>query len=219
MTHQKGLYIAFAGGEGSGKSTQIKLLATHLGSLGLEVVVTKEPGGTRLGTDIRATLLDSEIKKTPEAEMLLFCADRAQLMSEVIWPALDQGVIVLSDRSYVETYAYQIRARGCENLRTLLDAITARIAKRIDLCVLLDIDPVIGLGRARTRRSASGAPTDHFEAEDFRFHTYVRAGFKQELIIRTDANAVVDASRSVEEVGENIRRVVERFLQDRGFLE
>src|SRR3989338_2599018 len=110
MTHQKGLYIAFAGGEGWGKSTQIKLLATHLGSLGLEVVVTKEPGGTRLGTDIRATLLDSEIKKTPEAEMLLFCADRAQLMSEVIWPALDQGVIVLSDRSYVETYAYQIRA-------------------------------------------------------------------------------------------------------------
>jgi dTMP kinase len=204
-----GLYIALEGPEGSGKSTQLKILADRLRHLGLEVVETREPGGVEVAEAIRSILLDPAHRSiTPEAEMLLFAAARAQLVREVVRPALEQGRIVLSDRSVYASLAYQGVARtlGVDVVRRVNEVATGGLLP--DLVLVLDLPPEEGLSRARPNR---------FEGEDPEFHRRVREGFLR--LGREDPRVrVVPASGGVQEVASRIWEQVEPLLRARGLL-
>jgi len=204
-----GLYIALEGPEGSGKSTQLRILADRLRHLGLEVVEIREPGGVEIAEAIRSILLDSAHRGlTPEAEMLLFAAARAQLVREVVRPALEQGRIVLSDRSVYASLAYQGVARtlGVDVVRRVNEVATGGLLP--DLVLVLDLPPEEGLSRARPNR---------FEGEDPEFHRRVREGFLQ--LGREDPRVrIVPAHGSVQEVASRIWGHVEPLLRARGLL-
>ena len=188
-------FLTFEGAEGSGKSTQIRLLADRLRSLGHEVVTTREPGGTPLCEAIRGLLqYDSGGEApVPTAETLLFCASRAQLVEKVIRPALERGAWVLSDRFYDSTYAYQGYGRGFDlaQLRAIMDFAICGV--RPSLTFLLDADPATEDARLADR-FAAGQAADRFEREAADFHARVRDGFRRLAaeepdrirIIRTD---------------------------------
>src|SRR5882672_9550789 len=151
----KGLFITFEGTEGTGKSTQISLLAEHLRSMGFSVRTTREPGGTPIGEEIRHTLKHSADNQamTAEAELLLMNASRAQLVREVIRPALAAGEIVLSDRFYDSTTAYQGHGRGLdlETVRRIIDFAVGDT--RPDLTLLLEVSPETSRARVAARQS------------------------------------------------------------------
>ena len=166
-----GTFIALEGGEGAGKSTQIRLLQEWLQERGHEVVVTREPGATPVGAKIRALLLDPATGRlAPRAEAMLYAADRAQHVAEVIRPALERGAVVLTDRYVDSSLAYQGAGRelAVEEVARLSSWATGGL--RPDLVVLLDVDPVVGLARA-------GSSPDRIEAESLDFHRRVRLGF------------------------------------------
>jgi dTMP kinase len=171
-TPYPGLLIAVEGGEGAGKSTQVRLLAGWLADAGHEVVVTAEPGGTDLGVGIRALLLDPDGEITHRAELLLYLADRAQHVEALLLPALHRGAIVLTDRYVDSTMAYQGAGRSLEPRD--VDRLTAWATAGLeaDLTVLLDVRPEEGLARAKAR-----GPVDRLEAESLAFHRRVRTGF------------------------------------------
>ena len=195
----RGAFITFEGGEGSGKSTQIARLARRLQAAGLKVRVLREPGGTRVGEAVRALLLDPEHAGLDStAELLLYEASRAQLVAEVIEPALAAGEVVLCDRFYDSTTAYQGHARGLDLARIRELNTVASLGIVPDRTVVLDIDPDAGVTRA-TRNGA-----DRLEGESAAFHRAVRAGF---LAIAAEEPArvvVVDALGSMEVVSERV---------------
>lgn len=195
----RGVLITFEGGEGCGKSTQIRLLARKLEAAGLPVRVLREPGGTATGEAIRAILLDpANAGLDPRAELLLYEAARAQIVAEVIEPALDAGEVVLLDRFFDSTTAYQGHARDLPLDEVVRLNAFAAAGLEPDRTVLLDIDAATGLERA----TAEG--TDRLEAEDLAFHERVRTGF---LAIAAENPArvmVVDASGSVDEVAQRV---------------
>jgi len=192
----RGLFIAFEGIEGCGKSTQLKLLAERLDAGGRRVVAVREPGGTPVGDRVRAILLDGALTEmTDEAEMLLFAASRAQLVREVLRPELEAGAVVLCDRYVHSSLAYQGHARGLGR-----DYVAAANAPAIDgllpdRVVLVDVPVEDALGRAKAR-----AALDRIEAEDLAFHTAVRAGFLAEARADADRFLVVDGGGSPAEV-------------------
>lgn len=163
------MFITFEGGEGSGKSTQCRLLFRKLMQQKVPAVLTHEPGGTALGNQIRR-ILKKNHRLSREAELLLFAACRAQLVSEIIYPALQQGKVVICDRFSYSTIAYQGYGRGIkpEVIKLLNDIATRELSS--DLVVLLDISPEQGLSRKRSRK-------DRFELEDLDFHRRVREGY------------------------------------------
>jgi dTMP kinase len=168
-----GLFVAVEGGEGAGKSTQVALLADWLREAGLEVVVTQEPGGTAIGARLRGVLLGPEGEPLgARAEALLYAADRAQHVDEVIRPALARGAVVVTDRYIDSSLAYQGAGRELDLAEVDRISRWATGGLRPDLTVLLDLDPAEGLARARHR----GGP-DRMEAEDLAFHRRVRAHF------------------------------------------
>ncbi|MFU8796957.1 MAG: dTMP kinase [Dehalococcoidia bacterium] len=183
-----GLFITFEGGEGCGKSTQAGLLLKRLERSGVSAVLTREPGGTVLGDEIRRLLKKERASAVaPEAELFLFAASRAQLMSELICPALNRNTVVICDRFTHSTLAYQGYGRVLD-----LDAVemvnrlaTAEI--KPDLAILLDIRPEQGLSRKRS----SG---DRFESESLSFHRRVRDGYLKMAAAEPDRWLVVDAS-------------------------
>lgn len=197
-----GRFITFEGAEGSGKSTQIRLLAERLRNLGHEVVTTREPGGTPLCEAIRGLLqFDAGGEApVPSAETLLFCASRAQLVEKVIRPALARGAWVLSDRFYDSTYAYQGYGRGFDlaQLRAIMDFAVGGL--RPALTFLLEAAPEAENARL-ARRFAAGQAADRFEREAAAFHARVREGFHRLAeeepdrfrIIRTDSPVDVSA--------------------------
>jgi len=167
-----GLFVAFEGGEGAGKTVQLGLLAGWLQAAGRRVRLTREPGATPAGERIRGIVLDPGSRLTPRAEALLYAADRAEHVESVLLPALAAGEIVLSDRYVDSTLAYQGAGRAldrCE-VQRLNDWATGGL--RPDLTVLLDLDPTVGLTRAGGRRSL-----DRIEQESLAFHHRVRAEF------------------------------------------
>jgi dTMP kinase len=174
----RGIFITFEGGEGSGKTTQMRLLAERLRREGREVVETVEPGGTRIGAQIRRILLDpanQDLRAMPE--MLLYFASRSQNLEEVIEPALARGAVVLADRYTDSTMAYQGIARGLgeEAVREL-----HRIAchgRDPDLTLLIDIDPGSGLRRTAVRNRETRSTETRFDDEAADFHCRVRAGY------------------------------------------
>ncbi|KAB2847318.1 MAG: dTMP kinase, partial [Hyphomicrobiaceae bacterium] len=167
-----GRFVTLEGGEGSGKSTQARLLAKHLESLGISVVVTREPGGTPFADDVRALLLSGANRGVALAEALLFNAARADHLERVIRPALTAGRWVISDRFADSTRAYQGAADGlsAEVLGQLETIVIGQT--RPDLTLILDIDVTMGLARAAARAGA-----DAFEARDRQFHERLRGGF------------------------------------------
>lgn len=203
---RKGVFLVLEGPEGAGKSTQMKLLSERLAGRGHSCVLTREPGGTRAGDAIRSVVLDPGQRITPLAEFLLYSASRAQLVEEVIAPALAAGADVLSDRFTGASVAYQGHGRGLD--LDLIDFLNARVTHGLtpDLTILLDIDPAAGLGRAAAR---SGH--DRLEAEALEFHERVRAGFVAQARARADW-LLVDGAAGQAEVAATIWEAVERVL-------
>jgi len=182
-----GLFVVFEGGEGAGKSTQVKRLAAVLAEQGHDVVVTREPGATVAGAEIRAVLLDPVTSLSPRAEALLYAADRAEHVATVVRPALERGAIVISDRYVDSSLAYQGAGRALAFDEVAELSRWATEGLRPDVTLLLDIDPAMGLGRA------TGSP-DRIEQESLEFHRAVRQGFLDLAAADPGRYLVVDAS-------------------------
>jgi len=201
---QGGLFIAFEGGEGAGKSTQARRLAEALTARGYDVVLTFEPGGTELGRQIRALLLDKNSSDmTARTEAMLYAADRAQHVGEVIRPALERGAVVITDRYVDSSLAYQGGGRELDvaEVRRLSQWATDGLSP--DLTVLLDIDPEVGLRRAT-------GPGDRLEDEELAFHQRVREAFLAIARHGRDRYLIVDVS--AEGADEVHARLLDRVL-------
>jgi dTMP kinase len=205
------LFVTFEGIEGSGKSTHLRHLATHLRTLGHPVVATREPGGTPAGTAIRRLLLDTDaVPLTALAELFLYCADRAQHVEEVIRPGLAAGRVVLCDRFSESTLAYQGYGRGIdlEAVRSL-DA-RARNGVTPTLTFLLDCPVAEGLARVRKRSGTQ----DRFEREVVAFHERVRDGFRTLAAAEPARFCVIDSTEPTDRVRERVIAEVERRLPE-----
>jgi dTMP kinase len=204
-----GRFVTFEGGEGSGKSTQLARVAARLRDLGVEPVVTREPGGTPLAEGVRGLLLDPERKPEPLAEALLIEAARADLFARIIAPALAAGGVVLCDRHSDSTLAYQGYGRGLdlERLRGWNAAATAD--RSPDLTVLFDLEPAIGLAR----RAAAGGKTNRIDREPLEFHARVREGFLALARSEPQRIVVIDASQPPDEVERKVWTIIERAVR------
>ena len=204
----KGRFISFEGGEGCGKTTHIALLAERLRAKGIEVVLTREPGGTPLCEAIRGLLqLDTAGESpVPEAEALLFCASRAQLVRNVIRPALERGAWVLCDRFADSTLAYQGYGRGfpLDALRALLSFATGGLLP--DTTFLLAASLETRNGRLDARYG-TGVGADRFEREEDDFHRRVREGFEALADAEPDRIIRIETERPVEETADEIWRI------------
>ncbi|MEO0509972.1 MAG: dTMP kinase [Verrucomicrobiota bacterium] len=206
-----GLFISFEGGEGCGKSTQIGRLAERLRGLGETVHQTREPGGTKLGEAIR-NLLQHEYAgegMSPESELLLFTASRAQITRELIGPALAAGDVVLCDRFMDSTTVYQGIARAIDAEQVAAINNFAVGDAKPDLTILLDLTPEIGMQRVLER---SGGKLDRMEKEDLTFFNEVRRGYLELADEEPDRFLVLDAGRSVETIEAEIWNAVEPRL-------
>ena len=207
-------FITFEGGDGTGKTTQIRSLERHLTDLGRSCLVTREPGGTALGGLIRKVLLevgDHEI--APATELFLYLADRAQHVNEVILPAIEAGKIVLCDRFTDSTVAYQGYGRGIELglLRQLNDI--ADHGFRPDLTFLFDCPVGVGLARTARRQSETERPSeDRFEREKIEFHEKVRTGFLEMARAEPQRFRIIEALRPAEEIAQEIRTIIDQEL-------
>jgi len=193
-----GWLVAFEGVEGAGKSTQLRLLGRALEGLGREVVATREPGGTPLGERVRVILLDaSSAGMHPRAEALLFAAARAQLVEQVIRPALERGAVVLCDRYLHSSLAYQGAARGLgvDEVAAVNRWGTGGLLP--DVVVLLDLDPSVGLERRSGTR-------DRIEDQEVEFHQAVGRAFRALAKADPDRFVVVDAGPTPEQVAERV---------------
>jgi dTMP kinase len=201
-----GLFITFEGGEGCGKSTQSRLLLKKLGQQTVPVVLTHEPGGTALGNELRKTLKrkrDSSI--SPQAELFLLAASRAQLVAEVIRPALEEGKIVICDRFTHSTMVYQGYGRGLDF--TAINMVNNMATGNLnpDLIIFLDISPEQGLARKQSLK-------DRFELEDLSFHRRVREGYLKMAAAEPDRWLVIDASLPKGKIAEIIWDRVSQLL-------
>ncbi len=214
MTDLGGRFISFEGPEGSGKSTQIRRLAERLEAEGVSVISTREPGGTATGELVR-DILQHDAAGEPldeRAELLLFAACRAQLVRQVILPALERGDWVLCDRFVDSTLAYQGYARGME-LATLERINDFAIHGRLpDLTILLDLDVERGFQRVEKRCAATTEEADRFEREARGFHRRVREGYR--LLAEREPNRirVVEADRTIDEVASSVWNTVREAL-------
>lgn len=200
-----GLFVAFEGGEGAGKSTQAARLAEALRASGREVVMTREPGATEIGTRIRTLLLDGgAVGLTPRAEALLYAADRAHHVASVIRPALARGAVVISDRYIDSSLAYQGAGRTIPVDEVSWLSAWATGGLKPDLVVLLDIEPAVGLRRAAGR----GAGTDRLESESVDFHERVRYGFLDLATADASHYLVLDATRPADELAAAVAKRV-----------
>jgi dTMP kinase len=210
-----GRFVTFEGIEGCGKSTQIKLLSEWLRKGQIKHHVTREPGGTPVGLEIRKILLSDQTESlSPISESLLYLADRFQHIEEVIRPHLDAGDLVLCDRYHDSTLAYQGYARGI-SMELLQEVWTqSQVAIDPDLTILLDLDPQIGLRRSLEKLRAQNLDESRFEQESLEFHIRVREGFLDLAKRHPDRYAVLDASGTIAEIHQQILGVMasRRFI-------
>ncbi|MET0867688.1 MAG: dTMP kinase [Pseudorhodoplanes sp.] len=207
----RGKFITFEGGEGTGKSTQAKLLADRLSGLGLSVKLTREPGGSPGAEIIRHVILSGAAKPLgPEAEAMLFAAAREDHLSHTIRPALDRGVWVVCDRFADSTRVYQgVLGHVDQRLIRRLEKITVGDT-RPDLTLVLDAPAETGLARAQARRG--DAQSDRFESETLEFHERLREAYRQLAISEPERCVLIDAGEAPERVTERIWAVVNRKL-------
>jgi dTMP kinase len=202
-------FVSFEGIEGCGKTTQIGLLSDYLKRQSIPHSVTREPGGTAVGEGIRKILLHSEtIHLTAAAELLLFYASRSQNIAEKIEPALSRGEFVICDRFYHASMAYQGFGRGIpiDFIEKLTDLVCGD--RRPEVTILLDIDPEVGLTRARQRNHKSDKDEGRFEMEDVAFYTRIRNGYLQLAKRDSGRIRVIAADRPVLEVHNDIIRAL-----------
>lgn len=205
----RGLFITFEGIEGSGKSTQVQLLTQYLNNHHLPYICTREPGGTPIAEAIRRILLDPLCAEMlPETELLLYNASRAQHTGELILPALQAGKIVISDRYYDSTYAYQGAARSLDY--AVIDSLTsfATFNTEPDLTILLDLPAEVGLSRIDNR------DLDRLELEDLSFHRKVREQFLFIAKKHPSRYVVIDAQKAPEEINRVIINRIQVLLGD-----
>lgn len=209
------MFITLEGGEGAGKTTQIAHLARELEGRGLKCLLTREPGGTGLGRRIRELLLNPEnAGMAPQAELLLYMADRAEHIHRVIKPALEDGRIVICDRFCDATIVYQGHGRGlsADWVRRLHGTVFAEF--KPDLTLLLDLPPAVGLARAARQLAQGGrsAAESRFEAEALAFHQRVREGYLAQASREPERIRVIDAAGDEAQVRADILSAVESFL-------
>ncbi len=214
----KGTFITFEGGEGSGKSSQARLLADYLKEKGYDVEVTREPGGTGIGDAIRAILLNPELSEMGNvAELLLLAASRAQNVHQRIKPAVDRGAVVVCDRFIDSTLAYQGYGRDfdLDLLKSLNRLATGGVTP--DLTILLDLPPEVGLERSKAldKAEAKQGEGDRFEQEDIDFHRRLREGFLELADAEPDRFRKIAVQQEMDETHELVVEIVERFLQGR----
>lgn len=215
MSQNSGIFITFEGGEGAGKSTLIEGLANKLALLGLPVLKTREPGGTKLGEHIRAMLLQhfQDMPISPRAELFLFLASRAEHIHEVILPAIEDGRIVFCDRFTDSTLAYQGSARnlGIDTLLPFCKFAAHDLEPNVTL--YLDIDPKIGLARAKNKDVH-----DRIESETIAFHQKIREAYHQLAKKFPTRLQIIDANRSPKEVLDEAFDIVQDILKAHAIL-
>jgi dTMP kinase len=204
----KGCFISFEGIDGSGKSTQAKVLARTLMDLGHDVVLTREPGGSVGAEEIRALVLQGDPDRwSAESEILLFTAARRDHLEKTILPALDAGKIVICDRFADSTRMYQGLSRG--DLRTLVDELhTLMIPRDPDLTVLIDLDPKLGLSRAKARNTVE----ERFEDFGISLQEKMRVGFLNLAEEYADRFRIIDGLRDIDVVAADVLDVVQKRL-------
>src|SRR5688572_4101684 len=206
---KQGRFVSFEGIEGCGKTTQIARLSEYLKERSIPFTITREPGGTAVGEGIRRILLNSDtIHLTAAAELLLFYASRSQNILEKIEPSLAQGEVVICDRFYHASMAYQGYGRGIpiEFIEKLTDLVCGD--RRPEITVLLDIDPEIGLTRARSRTSKRSEDEGRFEMEDVAFYTRIRNGYLELAGREPNRIHVVAANRSIQIVHQDVLQIL-----------
>jgi dTMP kinase len=207
----RGRFITFEGGEGTGKSTHTKLLAEHLRTAGLDIVLTREPGGSPGAEIIRHVILSGAAKPLgPEAETMLFASARDDHLRTTIRPALARGAWVICDRFADSTRVYQ-GIVGAVDPRLIGELERITVGNTVpDLTFVLDVPAEEGLARARTRRAGAGA--DRFEGEDLAFHERLREGFRTLAGSEPRRCVLIDATAPRETVAEEIWKVVQQRL-------
>ncbi len=205
-TKKPGTFISLEGPDGAGKTTQLKLLSKYLDSVNCQYIITRDPGGTPLGKQIRRIVLHSEGDVSPVAELLLYQADRAQHVSEIIGPALNKGLVVLCDRYVDSTLAYQGYGRNIDLglIRQLNEIATGGLMP--ELTILFDIDSEAGLSRLHP----SGH--DRLEREAMDFHTRVRSGYLELAKGEPHRWRVIDAGRAMSAVQEDLQMIIAEKL-------
>jgi dTMP kinase len=211
-----GAFITFEGIDGCGKSTQLRLLASELRVRRLDVVTTREPGGTPLGQKLRAALLDVQEEVDPLAELMVFAADRAQHVRSLLRPSLAANKIVLSDRYADATVAYQGSGRGFppELIQEIVQLATEGLQP--DLTLLFDLS--VAESAVRTRKRVAAKHSDRLDSEDAAFHTRVRDAYVAIAKANPDRVRLIDARGSVQETHHLVMDIVMPFLSERGLI-
>src|SRR5215475_7398800 len=211
-----GAFITFEGIDGCGKSTQLRLLASELRVRGLDVVTTREPGGTTLGQKLRAALLDVQEQVDPLAELLVFAADRAQHVRSLLRPAIAGNKIVLSDRYADATVAYQGYGRGFgpKLIHEIVELATDGL--KPDLTLLFDLS--VAESAVRTRKRVAAKHSDRLDSEDAAFHTRVREAYLEIAKANPERVRSIDARGSVQETHQIVMSIVMPFLKERGLI-
>ena len=206
-------FLVLEGVNGAGKSTILKKLDEYVQSTGRKVTVTREPGATPLGVELRGLLLEGRAgKPAPIAEILLFGADRADHVSKIIKPALSLKSVVLSDRYFYSTIAFQGYGRDLDKSKIdfvnkiAIDGITP------DLVILLDLDASEGLKRTKKREAGKDKASDTFEAEAISFHNKIRDGFLEIAKNSSEPFLVIDASKSADAIFSELQPTIDRWL-------
>ena len=206
---KKGLFITFEGADGCGKTTQMRLLADYLKTQGLEVVLTREPGGKGLGEKVREILLNYDGEVSDRCESFLFLADRAQNIDIIVNPAVEQGKIVLCDRHIDSTVAYQGYGRGLDLDRIKMLNNLATNGRKPDLTIVFDIDVETSMKRV-------GSEKDRMESAGIEFHNKVRNGYLEIAKEEPDRIKVVDACKTIEEVFEEVKEIIKNIMFKKG---
>ncbi|MEK7723539.1 MAG: dTMP kinase [Acidobacteriota bacterium] len=207
----RGKFITFEGIDGSGKSTQLRLLADDLRFRGFNVLTTQQPGGTPLGRRLREAFLDTEENIAPMAELLLFAADRSQHVEFLIKPALDEGKIVISDRYADATTAYQGAGRGfdAKTIKQVIQLATSGL--KPDLTLFFDMPVELGLQRTQ-KRDQMGELKNRLDKENSEFYQRVRDAYHEIIAKEPKRFRVIDATKSVEEVHAEALKILLKYL-------
>jgi dTMP kinase len=216
-----GTFITFEGIDGSGKSTQLRLLGNFLRANGCDALLTREPGGTTLGLRLRAALLDAMEEVDPLTELLVFAADRAQHVRRLVRPALDAGRLVISDRYADATVAYQGAGRGFPP--SLISQIVQLATEGLkpDLTLLFDLpieESTSRTARRSTGKAAARVSRDRLDIEHADFHARVRDAYLQIALAEPERVKLIDTSGPVEHTQERVKEIIIPFLQSRGHL-
>jgi len=214
-----GTFITFEGIDGSGKSTQLRLLGNFLRANGCDALLTREPGGTQLGLRLRAALLDAAEEVDPLTELLVFAADRAQHVRRLVRPALDEGRLVISDRYADATVAYQGAGRGFSPKLISQIVQLATEGLKPDLTLLFDLaieESTNRTARRSTGKSATRITRDRLDIEHADFHARVRDAYLQIALAEPERVKLIDTSGPVEQTQARLKEIIVPFLQSRG---